>query len=82
MYDEAARAGYSRAATLDTGIRLRAHRRHQVAVHRYTFPAHNSARVVIDLSCAAWPSTSAGPVPVRRPGRTSMAPRPRPGHGG
>jgi len=50
LHDEVAEAGYY-AATLDTGVRCEITVGAKVAVHRYTFPRHSSARVVIDLSC-------------------------------
>ena len=50
LHDEVAEAGYY-AATLDTGVRSEITVGSKVAVHRYTFPRHSSARVVIDMSC-------------------------------
>jgi putative alpha-1,2-mannosidase len=49
LVDEVAEAGYY-AATLDTGVRCEITVGAKVAVHRYTFPEHRSARLVIDLS--------------------------------
>ncbi|MEV1000721.1 glycoside hydrolase domain-containing protein [Nonomuraea sp. NPDC050202] len=64
LYDEVARAGYY-AATLDTGIRCELTVGTKVAVHRYTFPEHSSARVVIDLSCGGLAIELGRTVPVR-----------------
>jgi putative alpha-1,2-mannosidase len=50
LHDEVAEAGYY-AATLDTGVRCEITVGNKVAVHRYTFPRHSSARVVVDMSC-------------------------------
>lgn len=49
LHDEVAEAGYY-AATLDTGVRCEITVGEKVAVHRYTFPRHSSARVAIDMS--------------------------------
>ncbi|MGR6917596.1 glycoside hydrolase domain-containing protein [[Actinomadura] parvosata] len=64
LYDEVARAGYY-AATLDTGIRCELTVGTKVAVHRYTFPEHDSARVVVDLSCGGLAIELGQTVPVR-----------------
>ena len=49
LHDEVAAPGYY-AATLDNGIRAELTVGPKSAVHRYTFPAHHSSRVVVDLS--------------------------------
>ena len=59
LTDEVAEPGYY-AATMDTGIRCEITVGEKVVVHRYTFPEHRSARVVLDLSCGR---------DRRRPGR-------------
>ncbi|WP_245774623.1 GH92 family glycosyl hydrolase [Nonomuraea wenchangensis] len=64
LHDEVAEAGYY-AATLDTGIRCELTVGTKVAVHRYTFPEHSSARVVIDLSCGGLGIDLGRTVPVR-----------------
>jgi len=45
LHDEVAEAGYY-AATLDTGVKCEITVGSKVAVHRYTFPEHRSARVL------------------------------------
>jgi len=64
VHDEAAEAGYY-AATLDTGIRCELTVGAKVAVHRYTFPQHRSARVVVDLSCGGLAIDLGRTVPLR-----------------
>jgi len=64
LHDEVAEAGYY-AATLDTGIRCELTVGTKVAVHRYTFPEHGSARVVIDLSCGGLAIEHGRTVPLR-----------------
>src|SRR5262249_32357256 len=64
LYDESAEAGYY-AATLDTGVRCEITVGAKVAVHRYTFPEHRSARVVIDLSCGGLAIDLGRTVPLR-----------------
>ena len=49
LTDEVAEPGYY-AATLSSGIRCELTVGPRTAVHRYTFPAHRDARIVIDLS--------------------------------
>ena len=49
LYDEAAEPGYY-AATLESGIRAELTVGPKSAVHRYTFPRHRDARIVIDFS--------------------------------
>src|SRR3954447_10997514 len=64
VHDEAAEAGYY-AATLDTGIRCELTVGAKVAVHRYTFPQHRSARIVVDLSCGGLAIDLGRTVPLR-----------------
>jgi putative alpha-1,2-mannosidase len=64
LYDEEAEAGYY-AATLDTGVRCEITVGTKVAVHRYTFPEHSSARVVVDLSCGGLAIELGRTVPLR-----------------
>ncbi|WP_307834428.1 GH92 family glycosyl hydrolase [Paractinoplanes lichenicola] len=64
LHDETAEAGYY-AATLDTGIRSEITVGDKVAVHRYTFPASSSARVVLDLSCGGLATELGRTVPLR-----------------
>ena len=64
LHDEAAEAGYY-AATLDTGVRSEITVGDKVAVHRYTFPRHSSARVVVDLSCGGLAIELGRTVPLR-----------------
>ncbi|MGW4213815.1 glycoside hydrolase domain-containing protein [Lentzea sp. NPDC004789] len=64
LYDETAEAGYY-AATLDTGIRCEVTVGAKVAVHRYTFPEHRSARLVVDLSCGGLAIDLGRTVPLR-----------------
>jgi predicted alpha-1,2-mannosidase len=64
LHDETAEAGYY-AATLDTGVRCEITVGAKVAVHRYTFPQHRSARVVVDLSCGGLAIDHGRTVPLR-----------------
>ncbi|MFE9747898.1 glycoside hydrolase domain-containing protein [Saccharothrix saharensis] len=64
LHDEVARAGYY-AATLDTGVRCEITVGAKVAVHRYTFPEHRSARIVVDLSCGGLAIDHGRTVPLR-----------------
>lgn len=64
LTDERAEAGYY-AASLDTGVRCEITVGAKVAVHRYTFPEHHSARVVIDLSCGGLAIDLGRTVPLR-----------------
>jgi predicted alpha-1,2-mannosidase len=64
LTDEQAEAGYY-AATLDTGVRCEITVGAKVAVHRYTFPEHSSARVVVDLSCGGLAIDLGRTVPLR-----------------
>ncbi|GAA0420966.1 hypothetical protein Acor_79210 [Acrocarpospora corrugata] len=64
LRDEVAEAGYY-AATLDTGVRCELTVGTKVAVHRYTFPEHSSARVVIDLSIGGLAIEHGRTVPLR-----------------
>ncbi|WP_433560168.1 glycoside hydrolase domain-containing protein [Pseudonocardia xinjiangensis] len=64
LQDETAAAGYY-AATLDTGIRCELTVGEKTAVHRYTFPASSSARLVLDLSCGGLAIEHGRTVPLR-----------------
>jgi putative alpha-1,2-mannosidase len=64
LHDEVAEAGYY-AATLDTGVRCEITVGAKVAVHRYTFPEHSNARVVVDLSCGGLAIEHGRTVPLR-----------------
>jgi putative alpha-1,2-mannosidase len=64
LHDETAAAGYY-AATLDTGIRCELTVGEKAAVHRYTFPASTSARLVLDLSCGGLAIEHGRTVPLR-----------------
>ncbi|MFI1994055.1 glycoside hydrolase domain-containing protein [Actinoplanes sp. NPDC020271] len=64
LHDERAEPGYY-AANLDTGVRSEITVGEKVAVHRYTFPDHHSARVVIDLSCGGLAIDLGRTVPLR-----------------
>ncbi|WP_275410630.1 GH92 family glycosyl hydrolase [Microbispora corallina] len=64
LRDEVAEPGYY-AATMDTGIRCELTVGAKVAVHRYTFPEHGSARVVVDLSCGGLAIELGRTVPLR-----------------
>ncbi len=62
--DEQASPGYY-AATLSTGIRCELTVGQKSAVHRYTFPASDDARVVLDLSCGGLAIAHGQTVPMR-----------------
>ncbi len=64
LEDERAEAGYY-AANLDTGVRCEITVGEKVAVHRYTFPDHHSARVVVDLSCGGLGIDLGRTIPLR-----------------
>ncbi|WP_201440903.1 glycoside hydrolase domain-containing protein [Saccharothrix sp. 6-C] len=64
LHDEVAEAGYY-AATLDTGVRCEITVGEKVAVHRYTFPEHRAARIVVDLSCGGLAIDHGRTVPLR-----------------
>jgi predicted alpha-1,2-mannosidase len=64
LSDEVAEAGYY-AATLDTGTRCEITVGAKVAVHRYTFPQHRSARLVVDLSCGGLAIEHGRTIPLR-----------------
>ena len=64
LHDETAGAGYY-AATLDTGVRCELTVGAKVAIHRYTFPEHRSARVVVDMSCGGLAIEHGRTVPLR-----------------
>jgi putative alpha-1,2-mannosidase len=64
LRDECASAGYY-AATLDNGIRCEITVGEKVAVHRYTFPEHRSARIVVDLSSGGLAIPHGRTVPLR-----------------
>ncbi|KOX34838.1 glycoside hydrolase [Saccharothrix sp. NRRL B-16348] len=64
LHDEVAEAGYY-AATLDTGVRCEITVGSKVAVHRYTFPEHRGARIVVDLSCGGLAIDHGHTVPLR-----------------
>ncbi len=64
LHDEVAQAGYY-AATLDTGTRCEITVGAKVAVHRYTFGQHPSARLVVDLSCGGLAIEHGRTIPVR-----------------
>jgi predicted alpha-1,2-mannosidase len=64
LRDETAQAGYY-AATLDTGTRCEITVGAKVAVHRYTFPQHPSARLVVDLSCGGLAIEHGRTIPLR-----------------
>ncbi len=64
LREEVAEAGYY-AATLDTGVRCEITVGAKVAVHRYMFPEHSSARVVVDLSWGGLAIEHGRTVPLR-----------------
>ncbi|MCU7730499.1 GH92 family glycosyl hydrolase [Actinoplanes sp. KI2] len=64
LQNEVAEAGYY-SATLATGVRCEITVGAKVAVHRYTFPEHRSARVVVDLSCGGLAIDLGRTVPLR-----------------
>ena len=64
LHDEEARAGYY-AARLSTGVRCEITVGTKVAIHRYTFPEHRSARLVVDLSCGGLAIDQGRTIPLR-----------------
>jgi putative alpha-1,2-mannosidase len=64
LSDEVAQPGYY-AATLSSGIRCELTVGPRSAVHRYTFPAHRDARIVIDLSLGGLLIPHGETVPLR-----------------
>jgi putative alpha-1,2-mannosidase len=64
LSDEEAAPGYY-AATLDSGIRAEITVGPKSAVHRYTFPAHANARVVIDFSHGGIGIAHGATIPLR-----------------
>ena len=64
LTDEVAEPGYY-AATLASGIRCELTVGPRTAVHRYTFPAHRDARIVIDLSLGGLVIPHGATVPLR-----------------
>ena len=64
LYEETAQAGYY-AAMLGTGVRCEVTVGEKVAVHRYTFPPHRNARVVVDMSCGGLGIEHGRTVPLR-----------------
>ena len=69
LRDEAASPGYY-AATLSSGIRCELTVGPKSAVHRYTFPAHSDARLVIDFSLGGLAIEHGRTVPTRAHLRT------------
>lgn len=64
LSDEVAGPGYY-ATTLETGIRCEITVGRKVAVHRYTFPEHRQARIVVDLSTGGLIIEHGRTVPLR-----------------
>lgn len=64
IHDEQAEPGWY-AATLDSGIRCEITVGPKSAVHRYTFPAHRNARLVIDASLGGLSIPYGRTVPLR-----------------
>jgi len=64
LRDERAEPGYY-AATLSSGIRAELTVGPKSAVHRYTFPAHRDARLVVDLSAGGLGIPYGATVPLR-----------------
>lgn len=64
LRDERAEPGYY-AATLSSGIRAEITVGPKSAVHRYTFPAHKDARLVIDFSAGGLSIPYGATVPLR-----------------
>ena len=64
LTDEVAEPGYY-AATLSSGIRCEVTVGPRSAVHRYTFPEHHDARIVIDLSLGGLLIPYGATVPLR-----------------
>ncbi|SDB83421.1 alpha-1,2-mannosidase, putative [Raineyella antarctica] len=76
LHDEEAAPGWY-AATLDSGIRFEVTVGPRSAVHRFTFPAHHDARVIVDFSHGGLQIPFGGTFPLRAalqvlgPGRAS-----------
>ncbi len=64
LLDEEAEPGWY-AATLSSGVRCEVTVGPKSAVHRYTFPAHSDARVVVDLSMGGLTIPFGRTVPLR-----------------
>ena len=64
LFDEQAEPGYY-ACTLSSGVRCELTVGPRSAVHRYTFPAHRDARLVIDFSMGGLAIPYGATVPVR-----------------
>ncbi|KQR11749.1 glycoside hydrolase domain-containing protein [Cellulomonas sp. Leaf334] len=64
VVDETAEPGYY-SATLDSGIRAEITVGPKSAVHRYTFPAHRDARLVVDFSLGGLSIPHGRTVPLR-----------------
>lgn len=64
LTDEAASPGYY-AATLDSGVRAEITVGPKSAVHRYTFPRHDDARLVVDFSHGGLSISHGATVPLR-----------------
>lgn len=64
LHDEVAEPGYY-AATLSSGIRCEVTVGPKSAVHRYTFPSHRDARVVVDFSLGGLAIPYGRTVPLR-----------------
>ena len=64
LLEEEAEPGYY-ATTLSSGIRCEVTVGPKTAVHRYTFPAHRDARIVIDLSLGGLTIPHGATVPLR-----------------
>ncbi|HET9872523.1 MAG TPA: glycoside hydrolase domain-containing protein [Propionibacteriaceae bacterium] len=64
LFEEQAKPGWY-AATLDSGIRCELTVGPKSAVHRYTFPAHPDARLVIDFSLGGLAIPHGATVPLR-----------------
>ncbi len=64
LTDEEASPGYY-AATLDNGVRAEITVGPKSAVHRYTFPEHKDARVVVDMSMGGLTIPYSATVPLR-----------------
>jgi putative alpha-1,2-mannosidase len=64
LRDEAAEPGYYRC-TLDTGVRVELTVGAKSAIHRYTFPAHHDARLVVDFSLGGLAIDHGRTVPLR-----------------
>ncbi|KHL15626.1 putative alpha-1,2-mannosidase [Mumia flava] len=64
LHDERAGAGWYET-TLESGVRCEITVGPKSAVHRYTFPAHHDARIVIDLSLGGLSIPYGATVPLR-----------------